>query len=82
MCELPIVTNLRVWEQSWHKSPVANYLPDTPKPALTVFGCNVPTGPAEVAGVVTAAAYYIIMAAGLFGLVVARVRPKRRKDED
>ena len=47
-----------------------------------VFGCNVPTGPAEAAGAVTAAADYIIMAEGLFGLVVARVRPKRRKDED
>jgi hypothetical protein len=47
-----------------------------------VFGCNVPTGPAEAAGAVTAGADYILMDAGLFGLVVARVRPKRRKDED
>ncbi len=53
-----------------------------PEPALTVFGCNVPTGPEEAAGAVTAGADYILMAAGLFGLVVARVRPKRRKDEE
>jgi hypothetical protein len=53
-----------------------------PEPALTVFGCNVPTGPEEAAGAVTAGADYILMAAGLFGLIVARVRPKRRKDED
>jgi len=37
-----------------------------------------PNGPAEAAGAVTAGADYILM----FGLVVARVRPKRRKDED
>ena len=43
---------------------------------------HVPTGPAEAAGAVTAGADYILMDAGLFGLVVARVRPKRRKDED
>jgi hypothetical protein len=53
-----------------------------PKPALTVFGCNVPTGPEEAAGAVTAGADYILMAAWLFGMVVARVRSKRRKDED
>ncbi len=54
-----------------------------PEPALTVFGCNVPTGgPEEAVGAVTAGADYLLAAAGLFGLIVARVRPKRRKDED
>ncbi|MBT3555409.1 MAG: hypothetical protein HN926_03985 [Chloroflexi bacterium] len=53
-----------------------------PEPALTVFGCNVPTGPEAAAGAVLAGADYILMSAGLFGLIVARVRPKRRKDED
>ena len=53
-----------------------------PEPALTVFGCNVPTGPEAAAGAVLAGADYILMSAGLFGLIVARVRPKRGKDED
>lgn len=53
-----------------------------PEPALTVFGCNVPTGGDEAVGAVTAGADYIIAAAGLFGLIVARVRPKRRKSQD
>lgn len=51
-----------------------------PEPALTVFGCNVPTGGEEAVGAVTAGADYLIAAAGLFGLIVARVRPKRRKN--
>ena len=50
-----------------------------PEPALTVFGCNVPTGGDEAVGAVTAGADYMLAAAGLFGLIVARVRPKRRK---
>ena len=53
-----------------------------PEPALTVFGCNVPTGGDEAVGAVTAGADYLLAAAGLFGLIVARVRPKRRKNED
>ncbi|MEE8045412.1 MAG: hypothetical protein V3T49_01085, partial [Dehalococcoidia bacterium] len=50
-----------------------------PGPALTVFGCNVPTGAEEAAGAVVAGADYLLMAAGLFGLIVARARPKNRK---
>jgi hypothetical protein len=50
-----------------------------PEPALTVFGCNVPTGEEEAVGAVVAGADYLIAVAGLFGLIVARVRPKRRK---
>jgi len=53
-----------------------------PEPALTVFGCNVPTGEAEAAGAVTAGADYLIAVAGLFGLIVARVRPRRRQDSE
>lgn len=53
-----------------------------PEPALTVFGCNVPTGGDEAVGAVTAGADYVLAVAGLFGLIVARVRPKRRKKED
>jgi hypothetical protein len=56
-----------------------------PKPALTVFGCNAPTGPEEAAGVVAAGADYLLMVAGLFGLIVARAGPrirKRRKSKD
>jgi hypothetical protein len=52
-----------------------------PEPALTVFGCNVPTGPEEAKGAVIAGGDYLIMVAGLFGLIVARARPKRRKSE-
>ena len=50
-----------------------------PEPALTVFGCNVPTGRDEAVGAVIAGGDYLITAAGLFGLIVARVRPKRRR---
>jgi hypothetical protein len=46
-----------------------------PEPALTVFGCNVPTGGKEAVG----AGDYLLAVAGLFGLIVARVRPKRRR---
>ena len=53
-----------------------------PSPALTVFGCNVPTGPEEAAGAVIAGGDYLIAVAGLFGLIVARVRPNRRKREN
>jgi len=54
-----------------------------PEPALTVFGCNVPTGGKEAVGAVVAGGDYLLAVAGLFGLIVARVRPKRRKrDED
>ena len=54
-----------------------------PEPALTVFGCNVPTGgPEEAVGAVTSGADYMLAAAGLFGLIVARVRPKRRNREE
>lgn len=53
-----------------------------PEPALTVFGCNVPTGGDEAVGGVIAGADYLLAAAGLFGLIVARVRPKRRKNAD
>ncbi len=50
-----------------------------PKPALTVFGCNVPTGGEEAVGGVVAGADYLLAIAGLFGLIVARARPTRRK---
>jgi hypothetical protein len=53
-----------------------------PEPALTVFGCNVPSGPEEAVGGVIAGADYLLAAAGLFGLIVARARPKRRKRAD
>jgi hypothetical protein len=52
-----------------------------PEPALTVFGCNVPMGGEEAVGAVTAGADYLLAAGGLFGLIVARVRPKRRKPQ-
>ena len=50
-----------------------------PEPALTVFGCNVPTGGKEVENAVTAGGDYLLAVAGLFGLIVARVRPGRNK---
>lgn len=50
-----------------------------PKPALTVFGCNVPTNLEESENAVSAVGDYVIAVAGLFGLIVARVRPGRRK---
>lgn len=51
-----------------------------PEPALTVFGCNVPTGGKEVENAVTAGGDYLLTVAGLFGLmIVARVRPGRNK---
>ena len=46
-----------------------------------MFGCNVPTGGDEAIGAVVAGADYLIMAAGLVGLIVARVRPKRRRSK-
>ncbi len=52
-----------------------------PEPALTVFGCNIPTGGDGSVRVMTATGDYLIMLAGLLGLVVARVRPNRRKGE-
>jgi hypothetical protein len=53
-----------------------------PKPAFTVFGCNVPTGPEEAAVGVVAGADYLLAVAGLFGLIVARARPRRRKRDN
>ena len=53
-----------------------------PEPALTVFGCAVPTGDNPEVQAVIPGADYIIMAVGLVSLVAARVRPKRRDDED
>jgi len=50
-----------------------------PEPALTVFGCNVPTAGEEAVGAVVAGGDYLLAVAGLFGLIVARVRPKRRR---
>ena len=49
-----------------------------PEPALTVFGCNVPTGGKEAVNHVIAGGDYLLAVAGLFGLIVARVRPRRR----
>jgi hypothetical protein len=49
-----------------------------PGTALTVFGCNLPTGKEAVGGVI-AGGDYLLAVAGLFGLIVARVRPKLRK---
>jgi len=53
-----------------------------PEPALTVFGCAVPTGDNPEVQAVIPGADYIIMAVGLVSLVAARVRPKRRDDAD
>ena len=47
------------------------------EPAFTVFGCNVPTGGEEAANAVTAGGDYLIAMAGLFGLIIARARPRR-----
>jgi hypothetical protein len=52
-----------------------------PEPALTVFGCAVPTGDDPDVQAVIPGADYIIMAVGLVGLVAVRVRPKRRDDD-
>ncbi len=52
-----------------------------PEPALTVFGCAVPTGDDPDVRAVIPGADYIIMAVGLVGLVAVRVRPKRRDDD-
>ena len=53
-----------------------------PEPALTVFGCNVPTGGDEAVNHVIAGGDYLLAMAGLFGLIVARVRPKRRREAE
>jgi len=53
-----------------------------PEPALTVFGCNVPTAGEEAVGAVVAGGDYLLAVAGLFGLIVARVRPKRRRKSE
>ena len=50
-----------------------------PEPAFTLFGCNVPTGGEEAAGAVSAGGDYLIAMAGLFGLIIARVRPGRNQ---
>jgi len=50
-----------------------------PEPALTVFGCNVPIGGKEAIGAVVSGGDYLLAVAGLFGLIVVRVRPKRRR---
>ena len=50
-----------------------------PEPAFTLFGCNVPTGGEEAAGAVSAGGDYLIAVAGLFGLIIARVRPGRNQ---
>ncbi len=48
-------------------------------PVFTVFGCNIPLNGEEATNAVSAGGDYLIAAAGLFGLIVARVRPGRRK---
>ncbi len=50
-----------------------------PEPAFTVFGCNVPINGEDQANAVSAGGDYLIAMAGLFGLIVARVRPRRSK---
>ncbi len=50
-----------------------------PEPAFTVFGCNVPINGEDSANAVSAGGDYLIAMAGLFGLIVARVRPRRSK---
>ncbi|MCZ6539910.1 MAG: hypothetical protein O6922_08820 [Chloroflexi bacterium] len=50
-----------------------------PEPALTLFGCNVPMSREEAARGVSAGGDYLIAAAGLFGLIIARVRPGRNR---
>ena len=50
-----------------------------PEPALTLFGCNVPTSRDEAARGVSAGGDYLIAVAGLFGLIIARVRPGRNR---
>jgi hypothetical protein len=50
-----------------------------PEPAYTVFGCNIPLSGEEADHAVSAGGDYIIAAAGLFGLIVARVVPRRKR---
>jgi hypothetical protein len=50
-----------------------------PEPAFTVFGCNVPINGEDAANAVSAGGDYLIAIAGLFGLIVARIRPGRSK---
>ena len=50
-----------------------------PEPAFTVFGCNVPIEGEETANAVSASGDYLIAVAGLFGLIIARVRPRRKQ---
>lgn len=50
-----------------------------PEPAFTVFGCNVPLHGEEAVNAVSAGGDYLIAMAGLFGLIIARVRPRRNQ---